>query len=113
MRIPYVRIELPLAARSGGPGCLVRVSSPVAGMTLTSAPVSTRNCRLETASQTKRRPLFWPVTVTITGDRPFRFPAKSKVACIAGLPSRTCGGNNTNGCRGEERGPWILSPSAQ
>ena len=35
---------LPLAARSGGPGCLVRFSSPVAGNTLISAPVSTRYC---------------------------------------------------------------------
>ena len=86
MCVSYVRIELPLAARSGGPDCLVRVSSPVAGMTLTSAPVSTRNCRLETALQTKSRPLFWPATVAITGDRPFRFPAKSKVVRLSALP---------------------------
>ena len=36
MRVPYVLIELPLAAISGGPECRVRVSSPVAGRTLTS-----------------------------------------------------------------------------
>ena len=54
--MPYVLIVLPLAASSGGPGFLVRVSNPVAGRTLTSAPVSMRNCRLETESHRKRRP---------------------------------------------------------
>ena len=38
MRTPYVPIELPLAASNGGPVCLVHLSSPVAGRTLTSAP---------------------------------------------------------------------------
>ena len=32
---PYVLLVLPLAATSGGPGCLVRVSSPVAGKACT------------------------------------------------------------------------------
>ena len=51
VRVPYVLIELPLAAISGGPGCRVCVSSPVAGRTLTLAPVSTRNCCLVMESQ--------------------------------------------------------------
>ena len=75
VRVPYVRIELLLAASSGGPSCLVRVSSLVAGTTLSSAPVSTRNCHLETASQTKTRLLLRPATVAIIGDRLCRLPA--------------------------------------
>ena len=62
VRVPYIPIELPLAACSGSPVCLVRLSSPVAGWTLTSAPVSTKNCRLVTVSQRKRGHYFgWPL----------------------------------------------------
>ena len=50
MCFPYVPIELPLAASSGGPECLVRVSSSVAGITLTSGPVSARKYHLKTLS---------------------------------------------------------------
>ena len=46
VHVPYVLILLPLAAVSVCPGCSMRVSRPVAGMTLTSAPVSTRNRRV-------------------------------------------------------------------
>ena len=48
--VPNVLIELPLAAKRGGPGYLVRVSRPMAGRTLTSAPVSMRNRLLEVAT---------------------------------------------------------------
>ena len=105
MRFPYVLIELPLAASRGGPGCLVRVSSPVAGRTLTSAPVSTRNCRLETVSQRKRRPLLWPAAEATTGDRPPRFPTRCRVVCIAELLLQMCDGNSTVGCLEREREP--------
>ena len=67
MRVPYVPIELLLAASSSGTVCLVRLSSPVVGRMLTSAPVSTRNCRLETVSQRKRRPLLWPAAEYLSG----------------------------------------------
>ena len=60
MERQFLGTECP-AASSEGLGCFVRVSSPVAGRTLTSAPVFTRNCRLEMGSQKKRRLLLWPV----------------------------------------------------
>ena len=56
-----VLIDVSLAASSEGPGCFVHVSSSVAGRMLTFAPVSTRNCRLETGSLKKRRLLLCPV----------------------------------------------------
>ena len=56
LRVPYVLIVLPLAASSGGPGCLVRVSNIVAGRTLTSAPVLMRNCLLVIELHRKSRP---------------------------------------------------------
>ena len=43
VRALYVLMVLPLAAVSGGPGLTMRVSNPVAGRTLISAPVSMRN----------------------------------------------------------------------
>ena len=95
MRVPYVPIELPLAASSGGPFCLVRLSKPVAGRMLTSAPVSTRNCRFVTVSQRKRRPLLWPAAEATTGGRPARFPTRRRVVCIGELPLQICDGNNT------------------
>ena len=98
VRVPYVLIELPLAASNGGPGWLVRVSSPVAGRTLTSAPVSTRNRRLETLSQRKRRPLLRPAAEATTGDRPSRFPTRCMVVYIAEQLLQMCDGNSTTGC---------------
>ena len=47
VRVPYVFMILPLAAARGRPFCLMQVSSPVAGRTLTSASVSTRKCLFE------------------------------------------------------------------
>lgn len=87
MRVPYVLIELSLAASRDVPICHMCLSNPVAGRTLTSAPQSTRNCWLEAMSQTKRRPLLTA--------RPARFPTRSKVAHIAELPLQMCDGNNT------------------
>ena len=65
-RVSNVLIDVSLAASSEGPGCFVCVSSPVAGRMLTSAPVSTRNCRLETGSLKKRRLLLWPIAKAIS-----------------------------------------------
>ena len=83
-------MELPLAALSEGPDCPVRVSRPVAGKTLTSAPVSTRNRRPECVSETNKRPSLRPVAEATMGDRPARFPTKCKGPCIAGRLLRTC-----------------------
>ena len=78
VRTPYVLMELPLAALSEEPDCPVRVSRPVAGRTLTSAPVSMRNRRPECESQAKRRLSLWPAAEATMGDRPARFPTKCK-----------------------------------
>ena len=43
VQVPYVLIELPLAASKTGPDGPVRLSNLAAGRTLISAPVSTRN----------------------------------------------------------------------
>ena len=48
-------MELALVASRDIPGCMVCFSSEVAGRMLTSAPVSTRNCRLEIESYTNKR----------------------------------------------------------
>ena len=113
-RDPYVWIKLPLAASSGGPFCLVCLSSPVAVTTLTSAPLLTRNGCLEIASQMKRRPLLLrPVAAAVTGNRHCRFHARSEVASTVGLPFQTGGGRNTNDCRGEEWESWTWPLSAR
>ena len=78
VRTPYVLMDLPLAALSEEPDCPMRVSRPVAGRTLTSAPVLMRNQRPECESQAKRRLSLWPAAETTMGDRPARFPTKCK-----------------------------------
>ncbi|CAH8665633.1 unnamed protein product, partial [Dicrocoelium dendriticum] len=70
---PKVAIGVPLAARSlVGDG--ETTSSELRGMTLTSAPVSTRNSMPEVKSLTRMRRLWcWPVASVAVTDRP-RFP---------------------------------------
>ena len=50
VRLPYVLIELPLAATRAGPGLLKKRSWLDGGKTLTSAPVSTKKERLDIQS---------------------------------------------------------------
>ena len=63
------------------------MSRPVAGRTLTSAPVSTRNWRPESLSQAKRRLSLRPVAETTMGDRPAHFLTKCKGP---GTAEQTC-----------------------
>ena len=95
VRVPYVCIVVPLAANNSGPGSLVRVSILVAGRTLISAPVSTKNCCLELSSHRKKRPLLWPAAEATIGGRPDLFPTKHRVGCIFELPFQMCDGSNT------------------
>ena len=74
VREPYVWILLPLAVSNGGPVCLMCVLSPVAGRTLTCAPMSTRYWLLVTESVMNSKPLLWPAAVATSG-RPAHFPA--------------------------------------
>ena len=60
-------MELALTASRDVPGCMVRFSSEVAGRTLTSAPVSTRNCRLEIESYTHKQETSSSVTARYHG----------------------------------------------
>ena len=96
-------MELPLAASSGCPGFFVRVSNPVAGSTLTSALVSTRNCCLEMQSVRKRRPPLWPVAAA-TNDWPCRFPTRYMVVCISMLLRQRYDGRNR---AGRNLGVWF------
>lgn len=84
-------IELPLTASSSGPGCLVCMSSPVAVRKLTSAPVSMRNCCLETVSQ---RSLLQPATEATTCNQHHRFLTRCRVVCIDELLLQMSDGNN-------------------
>ena len=99
-RVPYVLMELPLAANSGGPGGLVHASRPEAGTTLTSAPVSTRNCRCEVESYRKSRPFFWPAATAASGW-PWSFPSSCTVDDTDWRLLRMCDGNSRVGlgCR--------------
>ena len=73
-RVPYVRIEEPLTARSPE-SCLCFRSAAVGGMTLTSAPVSIRNRRPEFLSARNNRRLGrWPATLVAESEWPNRFP---------------------------------------
>ena len=102
--VPYVHMELPLAARRGGPGVLVRVCSPVAGSTLTSAPVSIRKRLFETVSLRNNRPSAWPAAEAINGDRPSRFPTSNcTVVGTASQHSQICGGRNKSSCQAVSR----------
>ena len=89
VHVPYVLIELPLSASSCRPACHVHLSNPVTDRMLTSAPVSTRNCRLVIVSQRKRRPLLWPTVVATTGGWRARFldPEHGYLHCRAVLPN--------------------------
>lgn len=78
MHTPYVLMELLLAALSKGPVCPVRVSKPVAGRTLTSAPVSTRNRRPECEFQAKSRLSVRPAAEATIGGWPAHFPTRCK-----------------------------------
>ena len=80
-------MELPLAANSDGPGCAVCMSKLVAGTTLTSAPVSTRNCRPEMVSRRKKRLLFWPPPrPSLATGQPFSRPVIGWSAFASCLP---------------------------
>ncbi|CAH8499263.1 unnamed protein product, partial [Dicrocoelium dendriticum] len=72
---PKVAIGVPLAARSlVGDG--ETTSFGLRGITLTSAPVSTRNSVPEVKSLTRMRRLWcWPVASVAVTDRPSSFPA--------------------------------------
>ena len=71
---PYVLTVLPSAAISEGPDGLMCVSKPVAGRTLTSAPVSTRNYLTEILSHTKRRLSLRLVAKATIDDLTSTFP---------------------------------------
>ena len=74
----------------------VHLSNVVAGRTLTSAPVSTRNCCcFVIVSEGKRRPLLRPAIVPTTGSRPAHFLTRCKVACIVKLVLQTCDDSST------------------
>ena len=68
-------MELVLAASRDVSGCMVHFSSEVAGRTLTSAPVSTRNCRLEIESYTNRRlPVVLQLDTAVTDETALSLP---------------------------------------
>ena len=94
VRVPNVRIVLPLAAISEAPGCVVRLTIPVTGKTLTSAPVSTKNRPPEILSRTKSRPSAWLDVMAPTDAQPSRFPAIRTVAGICEPLYQTYGGNS-------------------
>ncbi|CAH8596121.1 unnamed protein product, partial [Dicrocoelium dendriticum] len=77
---PKVTVGVPLAARSlVGDG--ETTSSGLRDITLTSAPVSTRNSVPEVKSLTRMRRLWcWPVAPVAVTDRPRSFPA-SRQSC--------------------------------
>ena len=84
VRVPYVLMVLPLAALSWGPGCPMRVSRPVAGKTLTSAPVSIRNRRPECESQVNKRLSFWPAAKPLwTAGLPVSRPRAGVTALLS------------------------------
>ena len=73
-RVPYVGMGEPLTARSPK-SCLCFRSAAVGGMTLTSAPVSTKKRRPVFLSEIYNRRLGkWPATLVAESERPSRFP---------------------------------------
>ena len=93
--VPYVCTELPLAAKRDGPGILVHVSSPVAGSTLTSAPVSITKHYFEMLSLRNNGPSVWLATEVTNDDWPSCFSTSNcmVVGTVSQLP-QTCGGRN-------------------
>ena len=59
----------------------MHVSSPVAGSTLTSTPVSTTNRHLEIESVRKSKPLLFAAAAAVS-SQPGRFPTSRMVACL-------------------------------
>ena len=94
VRFPNVRIVLPFAATKEAPGCVFRMAILVAGKTLTSAPVSTKNRLPEILSRTKSRPSVWLDAMAPTDAQPVRFPAIHMAAGICEPLLQTCGGNS-------------------
>ena len=87
-RVPYVGMGEPLTARSPN-SCLCFRSAAVGGMTLTSAPVSTRKRRPVFLSEIYNRRLGkWPVTLVAESEWPSRFPPTFRGLALVGLISK-------------------------
>ena len=86
-----------LAARRLTPICGRCRSSRVGGMTLTSAPVSTRKRMWrERSMRKKRRLLFWPGWLVAIRAWPVSFPPRSKDHSISLLLDQTWHGTSTS-----------------
>ena len=80
------------------------------GITLTSAPMSTRNCRPLVQLVTKNRRLgcAGPVALVVINDWPRCFPTRNKEGYTFGRNPQNCGNTNTGWSRlGGRDGGWL------
>ena len=82
---------------------VARVSKPVVGRMLTSAPVSTRNCCFNVMFERIRRSLLWLAIDATSSKWPRHFPTKYRAADTFELLLHECGGNSTVGCLGGKK----------
>ena len=107
-RVLNVAITDLLAACREGPAGVEEWAPREGGMTLTSAPVSTRNLKPLAWSVTKNRRLHGrPAVLAAISTGPGRFPTRNMGGCIYGLFSGSGDGTSTNRRWSCMRGWWL------